>query len=582
MMSQYRRSRPRKTPGEAARAAPTNPFLDERVPTFAEVIARARNDAGLTPDRRHEVVSALRGFARLMRQDPAAMPAMLSIYRQRFRRLTPAGTDLSAKRLANIRSGVLFCLRRYAPAPWHCALPEIGPDWEPLWDQLDMYQRCQLSRFIRWCSASGRAPETLTDDDITTFRRDLEEESFVKTPNGVAQNVCRMWNKISGARPDLGLPLLTVPRFRHGYVLPVTAFPESFQRDLRAFLARLGGEDPLEDDGPPRPLKPVSVRRRGFQVRQLASGLVRTGTPIEAIVCLATLVEPDRLRQSLRFFLKRAGGRTTTQISTFAFVARVIARYWTRSDADTLLRLKRIGEKVAIRQRGMTDKNRDRLRAFDDPRNRERLLYFAQDVITSLRTTDDGGVRVAIQARTAIAVALLLAAPIRLANLIALRLDVHLLRSRSATDAVWHLVLRGDETKTGQPIEHELGPETVTLLQEYLRRYRPRLAARDNDHLFPSGAGHMSTNGFSTMLSAMVLRRTGLEMNVHLFRHLAAKVVLEHTPGAYGIVQDILGHRDPMTTRNFYAGSETVAATRHYDGVIRAERERLRAGISRQ
>jgi hypothetical protein len=50
---------------------------------------------------------------------------------------------------------------------------------------------------------------------------------------------------------------------------------------------------------------------------------------------------------------------------------------------------------------------------------------------------------------------------------------------------------------------------------------------------------------------------------------------LEDTPGGYGIAQDILGHKNPQTTRNFYAGTETAASLRHFEQVVLRKRAKL-------
>src|SRR4051812_36656044 len=81
-------------------AAPDNPFLDPEVPSIAVVIQRIGDDQQLPASRRAALASALRTMARLLGQEPQAMPAMPGIYRSRVARLTPAGTGLSAKRLA--------------------------------------------------------------------------------------------------------------------------------------------------------------------------------------------------------------------------------------------------------------------------------------------------------------------------------------------------------------------------------------------------------------------------------------------------------------------------------------------------
>ena len=123
----------------------------------------------------------------------------------------------------------------------------------------------------------------------------------------------------------------------------------------------------------------------------------------------------------------------------------------------------------------------------------------------------------------------------------------------------------------------------MTLLRRYLERYRPHVAPSDSDLLFAArSGGTLASNTFGPQMSRFVRQRTGLEVNPHLFRHLAAKLVLEDTPGGYGIAQDILGHKDPMTTRNFYAGTETAASLRHFEQVVQRKRQAVqqRAAVS--
>jgi hypothetical protein len=59
-----------------------------------------------------------------------------------------------------------------------------------------------------------------------------------------------------------------------------------------------------------------------------------------------------------------------------------------------------------------------------------------------------------------------------------------------------------------------------------------------------------------------------MRINVHLFRHVAAKLYLDANPGGYEVVRRVLGQRSLNTTINFYTGLETAAAVRHFDGTI--------------
>jgi integrase len=60
----------------------------------------------------------------------------------------------------------------------------------------------------------------------------------------------------------------------------------------------------------------------------------------------------------------------------------------------------------------------------------------------------------------------------------------------------------------------------------------------------------------------------GVEINPHLFRHLAAKLYLDEHPGGYEVVRRTLGHNSLDTTSKFYAGQEAGRSIRHYDRTI--------------
>jgi integrase len=59
-----------------------------------------------------------------------------------------------------------------------------------------------------------------------------------------------------------------------------------------------------------------------------------------------------------------------------------------------------------------------------------------------------------------------------------------------------------------------------------------------------------------------VLKYVGVRLTPHQFRHLAAKIMLDHNPGAYELVRQLMGHKNMQTTTNFYAGIDTRRAGR--------------------
>ncbi|WP_048861566.1 site-specific integrase, partial [Acidisphaera rubrifaciens] len=170
----------------------------------------------------------------------------------------------------------------------------------------------------------------------------------------------------------------------------------------------------------------------------------------------------------------------------------------------------------------------------------------------------------ALDLQAALAIELLIMAPIRMANLSGLRCGVHLLRGR---DGGVTLALAGHEVKNRMPFEVRLPDDTARLLDLYEAHYRPLLNAAGGDWLFPGRRpdAPKSSEGFRQQIQRCLRVRCGLAFHPHLFRHAAAKLILEDNPGAHGQVQRVLGHKTMATTLAYYTGMEAQAAVAHYD-----------------
>ena len=114
------------------------------------------------------------------------------------------------------------------------------------------------------------------------------------------------------------------------------------------------------------------------------------------------------------------------------------------------------------------------------------------------------------------------------------------------------------------------------MLNAYLGRYKPLLAEQPCAWLFPNkaGTGPMTDAQLRVQIVRLARIRAGVVLHPHLFRHIAAKLILDSDPGAYGRVRLTLGHSSTQTTETFYAGSDNRRAMELYD----AEVTRLRGG----
>lgn len=236
-----------------------------------------------------------------------------------------------------------------------------------------------------------------------------------------------------------------------------------------------------------RPLRAASLKHHREQVRRAASALVRSGTPIEQITSLKSLTSVEAVKISVGFLLDRYGGPTVT-VHMLASALKAIAQYFVKCTDEELAALRRICRNVATHRCGLTRKNRDRLRPFDDPHRMDLLITLPQALMQRARMVGRKRRAAALEAGNATAIEILLVAAPRISNLAGLRLGRHVLIDSCRPDHI-QLVIDEDETKNKAVLDIELPPESGQLLRLYVERFLPKLAAPGSDALFPNRCG---------------------------------------------------------------------------------------------
>ena len=79
-------------------------------------------------------------------------------------------------------------------------------------------------------------------------------------------------------------------------------------------------------------------------------------------------------------------------------------------------------------------------------------------------------------------------------------------------------------------------------------------------------------------VSEPLKKHCGLTMSPHLYRHVLAKIVVERDPSMYVPVSRHLGHRSMSTTLGSYLGTETPAASRRLNRLLREARDNPHLG----
>jgi hypothetical protein len=430
--------------------------------TLADLLRAIAAHPGLASHRRRDLASAVRRVAALLGRDPEQIEADPRLLARRLREIAPAAHRLSPGRWNNIRSllGAALALVRTISPGRHRG--ELNAGWQALADAVPVRGiRRTLSRFLHFCSDAGIAPGAVDEAVLGRFAAHLET-SLLKAPAEVLRNTRRAWTRACREVPGWpDRPFAALPRSDY-YALPWSSFPASLRADLQGWLDRLAGRDPLEET-PCRPVRPATLLAREGQVRRFASALVLRGRDPASLRSLADLVEVETYKEGLRFFLERRGG-TSSAIADLAAGLKAIARHWVGADAAHLARMAAMLRRLEVPRRGLTEANRRRLRALGDPDARQALLQLPRRLLALAERPRQPPRRAALLAQTALAVELLLMAPVRGGNLASIDLERHLdRRGRSRSEAV-HLVFEAHEVKNRECLDFPLPPETVALL----------------------------------------------------------------------------------------------------------------------
>ena len=543
------------------------------ISTLAGVRAQISADLSLKPRCRSDMISALRTLSRVLGTELGLVPAQPQALRTLIARACPAQVGVSRARWDNVRSLTLKALACVGvPTLRGRSGDSLMAEWEQLSCRLTTPAlRFGLSRFLRFCSRIGIKPAQVEAGTFEAFHDALQTMSLNGKPDGILRQTCIAWNQAAAGVPGWPAYQVLVPSFSRRYALTWESFPASFVADCAAFLAHTGNQDPFAEDYAVS-VKPSTIIVRRGQLLRIATALASSGVPATDITSLAVLVRPHNAKLALRFFLQRSGGTSTKSLHHNALLIKTVARHWVKAPLPEIDVLKCFASRLALKPIGMVEKNRALLHQFNLPENVAALVNLPGRVFRELAHTDHGRRQEAVRAMLAIAVEVLLVAPMRIGNLVDLELGSQIWTVSAGKSSVTHIRIL--KTKTDEPFEAQLPSQSVALLATYLDRYRPRLTAQPSLALFPSWRGqYRAKTKFSTALSAFLLEETGIRMNPHLFRHFAVMLLLDADPNNLETARRILGHRSSTTTLRAYANMKVGPAFQRYGELL----ARLRA-----
>ena len=551
----------------------TDATMTTKVPSLAEVRARIEADASVPEGRRRDIVSALLAMGKALGRPLEVIPADPVHLRDAVAPLTAAMVGLKSGRWRNIRSltttafiqvGIVVVPSRISSKPnaaWLIVLALLGDG---------VGRGFHLWRFARYCSQLGHDPQTVTDATIARYEQDLTIGSLVSDPKRAAREAALAWNRAVAEHASWPRQILTIPDNRNVFAPDWSVYPPSLLADIERWFARQTDRR-LFNGRPGKPLKAASVNTNRRHLRAYLGALVDSGTQPADLIDLSSVVVPERAAIALNYFWQKGGEQASVYCYKHAQLVLAIARHHVKLSADQIKALEAMMADLKPAGGRMTERNVQRLRQLEDPDKMERLLTLPYRLVARAGRLGPS-VSTARDVQTAAMIELLLHLPMRIGNLRGLRLGAHVNQN---TGGHIRITVSSKEVKNGVPIDATLSKAVSDLLVLYTSRYRPLLALNQSDHLFP---GHRAgtpkcEQAIRSQIQRTLAKHVGIVFHPHLFRHLAAYMILRENPQAHGMVQRLLGHTSVSSTITFYSGLETDAAIQHHDALIARQRQ---------
>jgi site-specific recombinase XerD len=443
----------------------------------------------------------------------------------------------------------------------------LTPEARRLLDQApDRHTRSQGLGFVGFLCREGIPLSEANDAHLGAFGAEVAALGGNR-PKQAIRDSARAWNKLADSVPGWPQQRLVPPTSSRA-LLSFKDLPEEFRQDCLTYLSSRAeaGEDDLFSDTSADPWAAATVKDRRGKLCQLALHYVESGGRLSELKSLSDLFVGNAHKKILKRIESKTGGQKNGHAANLAHNMLIIAKHYVKAPQEVIDAIRNAKNKLRPGKIGMTAKNRSRLRALIQDKYLPRLLKLPSDFINTLDTSRPT-LSDAVKVQSALAIQIVLLAPMRAKNLASLDIDEHF---DFVSETQCHIEIKGVDVKNDSDLSYVLGPRFMRLYRLYVDIYLPLLRKGSNSSaLFISRNGRVkSPAALGTQVQAFIKAQTGLYVNIHLFRHLAGYIFLLHNPAQYEPVRQLLGHKDLRTTTNFYTGLEDEAVFKSYSAIL--------------
>ena len=238
-----------------------------------------------------------------------------------------------------------------------------------------------------------------------------------------------------------------------------------------------------------RPCKQSTIDTRRRELIAAVRAAVEAGIPLEELRSLRDLLRPDRVEIIIEHYWKKNGEKPS--LYTIDLASKLLAL--ARSEALSEVEIERLDEiRIALEQyrtTGLTEKNRKLIRQIAQSDVWREVVRLPQRLMVEARANrKTKPYRAAVTAQLAIAILILIRAPVRMQNLASICIGINLIRP-GGVGAPYMLVFPDYDVKNGVPLEFAFDETTTALIDEYIYQHRPQLMRGFNHDWLFAGEG---------------------------------------------------------------------------------------------
>jgi integrase len=515
-------------------------------PSMADVLSAIEAAPDLSASKKTYWSCSVRQICIGIGRPPENIPGRWSGVNAALQDLHHARVGCNPKTLSNHKSNLRGALAWYADVkslPMHGIL--LSPLWAPLRAKVpDRFRRERLSGLIRFASAKAIEPAEVDEEVFDDYMKYRAETTALATDNAARRKIARAWNACAEDIPGGPKQRLIEPPVKSLTLIPWERFPEQLRQDIENYLEGFKKVRRGSRGKRIRPCKPSTIDTRRRELQAFARMAVKQGHPVESLSSFSDLLDPDLVEEVLEAYWEENGEEPRIWTIDMAWKLHSIARETKcLPDSD----LERLDEfRAAIeehRDGGITEKNLKVIRAVLTEGVWDKVVQLPRALMAEARLDRHSApMKAAVNASVAVAIAILSIAPVRLGNLIRIKLDENLIKPGGIDGPYW-LVFPKEDVKNRVQLQHKILPEVSDMIDEYINDFRPILLRGSNGlWLFPGETGGVkSSRLLSVQITDRVYKATGLRLTAHQFRHAAAAIFIKAFPGQYELCQAASG-----------------------------------------